>query len=127
MEGELPRPRSPANGTKPCLAHPCKRFHGCVSGPRADPYRTGHDLHLNCLITAQRGTHDSRPARWELWAPHPSVPWRDGEGAYEQDGENAPITSNGPRLGGSTHGYTSWICTERRRVSIRAHGTAEAG
>jgi hypothetical protein len=26
----------------------------------------------------------------------------------EQDGELAPIASNGPRLGGSTHVYTSW-------------------
>jgi hypothetical protein len=53
--------------------------------------------------------------------------WKDGEGAYKQVGEHAPIASNGPRLEGSTHGYTSWICTERRRVSIRVHGIAEAG
>jgi hypothetical protein len=38
-----------------------------------------------------------------------------------------PIALNGPRLGGLTHYYTSWVCTERVRVSIRAHGTAEAG
>jgi hypothetical protein len=37
----------------------------------------------------------------------PSVPRRDGEGTYKLVGEHAPITSNGPRLGGSTHGYTS--------------------
>jgi hypothetical protein len=42
IEGELPRPRSPTNGTEPYLAHPCKRFHGRVSGPRGNPYRTGH-------------------------------------------------------------------------------------
>jgi hypothetical protein len=42
IERELPRPQSPANGTKPCLAHPSKSFHGQVSGPRANPYRTGH-------------------------------------------------------------------------------------
>jgi hypothetical protein len=86
----------------------------------------GTDVHLNHLITAQRGTHDSRPARWESWTPHPPVPRKDDEGAYEQDGEHAPIASNGPSLGGSTHGCTSWICTEHRQVSIRAHGTAEA-
>jgi hypothetical protein len=57
----------------------------------------------------------------------PPVPRKDGEGAHEQDKEHALIASNGPRLGGSTHGYTSWICTERGRVSIRAHGTVEAG
>jgi hypothetical protein len=36
----------------------------------------------------------------------PSVSRRDGEGTYKQVGEPAPITSNGPRIGGSTHGYT---------------------
>jgi hypothetical protein len=73
-------------------------------------------VHLNHLITAQRETHNSRPARWELWMPHPFVPRRDGEGAYKQDGGHPSIASTGPRLRGSTHGYTSWKCTERRRV-----------
>jgi hypothetical protein len=56
----------------------------------------------------------------------PSVPRRDGEGTYKQVGEPALIASNGPRLGGSTHGYTSWICTEREQTSTHAHDTAEA-
>jgi hypothetical protein len=38
----------------------------------------------------------------------PSVPRRDDEGAYKKIEELAPIASNGPRLRGSTHGYTSW-------------------
>jgi hypothetical protein len=38
----------------------------------------------------------------------PSVSRRDNEGTYKLVGEPAPIASNGPRLGGSTHGYTSW-------------------
>jgi hypothetical protein len=38
----------------------------------------------------------------------PFVPRRDGEGTYKLVGEPTPIASNGPRLGGSTHGYTSW-------------------
>jgi hypothetical protein len=38
----------------------------------------------------------------------PSVPRRDGEGAFK-DEELALIALNGPRLGGSTHGYTSWV------------------
>jgi hypothetical protein len=38
----------------------------------------------------------------------PSVPQRDGEVTYKLVGEPAPIVSNGPRLGGSTHGHTSW-------------------
>jgi hypothetical protein len=67
----------------------------------------GTNVHLNHPITAQRGIHDSRPARWESWTPHPSVLQKDGDGAYGQDGELAPIVLSGPRLGGSTHGYTS--------------------
>jgi hypothetical protein len=39
----------------------------------------------------------------------PSVPRRDGEGAFKKDEELAPIALNGPRLRGSTHGYTSWV------------------
>jgi hypothetical protein len=38
----------------------------------------------------------------------PSVPRRDGEGTYKLVGEPALIASNGPRLGGWTHAYTSW-------------------
>jgi hypothetical protein len=57
----------------------------------------------------------------------PSVPRRDGEGTYKQVEEPAPIASNRPRLGGSTHGYTSWICNERKRTSTHAHSTAEVG
>jgi hypothetical protein len=34
----------------------------------------------------------------------PSVPQTDGEGAFKQVEELAPIASNGPRIGGSTHG-----------------------
>jgi hypothetical protein len=57
----------------------------------------------------------------------PPIPRRDGEGTYEKVREPVPIASNGPRLGGSTRGYTSWICTERMRMSIHAYGAAEAG
>jgi hypothetical protein len=79
--------------------------------------KRGTGVHLNLPLTAQRGICDSRPARWESWTPHPSILQKNDEGAYKQVGEITPIASNGPRLGGSTHGYTSWRCTERRRVS----------
>jgi hypothetical protein len=46
---------------------------------------------------------------------------------YGKVGEPVPIALNGPRLGGSTRGYTSWICTERTRMSTHAYGAAEAG
>jgi hypothetical protein len=87
----------------------------------------GTDVHLNHPLKAQWGIRDSRHAQWESWAPHPSILWKDGEGAYKQVGELAPIASNGLKPGGTTQSYTSWICTERRRVLIRAHGTTEAG
>jgi hypothetical protein len=48
--------------------------------------------------------------------PHPSGPRRDSEGACKQDEEHPLIASTGPRLGGSTHGYTSWKCTRCRRT-----------
>jgi hypothetical protein len=35
----------------------------------------------------------------------------------KQDEELALITSNGPRLGGSTHGYTSWGAPAARGAS----------
>jgi hypothetical protein len=68
----------------------------------------GMGVHLNHPLAAQRGIRNSRPDRWGLWKPHP--PSRGGtvRARLEQDEELAPIASNGPRLGGSTHGYTSW-------------------
>jgi hypothetical protein len=33
--------------------------------------KRGMGIHFNHPITAQRGIHNSRPARWELWKPHP--------------------------------------------------------
>jgi hypothetical protein len=48
----------------------------------------------------------------------PSVPRRDGEGALKkQVVELYPIASNGPRLGGSMHGYTSWIAPTAESAS----------
>jgi hypothetical protein len=85
----------------------------------------GTDIHLNHPLTAQRGIRNSRPARWESWTPHPSVLWKDGEGAYKQVGELTTIALSGPGVGGSTHGYTSWVCTKHRCMSVRVYGTAE--
>jgi hypothetical protein len=89
--------------------------------------KQGTDAHLNHPLTAQRGIRDSRPARRESRTPHPSVPRKDDKRAHKQVGEPTPIASSGPRLRGLTHGYTSWVCTEPRRISMLAHGTAEAG
>jgi hypothetical protein len=87
----------------------------------------GTVVHLNYPITTRRGTHDSCPAQWELWTPHPSVPRKDGEGAYGQECELPPIASTGPRLRGLDARLHFLACTERRQLSIRAHGTSEAG
>jgi hypothetical protein len=77
----------------------------------------GTDVQLNYPLTVQQGIHDSRPARWESWTPHPSDLQKDGEGAHKQAREPVPIALSGPRVRGSTHGYTSWTCTEHRRMS----------
>jgi hypothetical protein len=50
----------------------------------------------------------------------------------EQDGELAPIASNGPRIGGSTRGYTSWGApnakgTSRARVTEAGWNIADVG
>jgi hypothetical protein len=59
----------------------------------------GTNIHLNRPLTARRGIHDSRPARWESWTPHPSALRKGGEGAYGQAGELDLIALSGPRLG----------------------------
>jgi hypothetical protein len=107
IEGELPRPRSPANGTEPHLANPRERFHGRVSGPRANPYRTGHGRPLEPPDNSSMRNPQSATRSMGVVETSPSAPRRDGEAAYKEIGEPTPIASNGPRLGGSTHGYTS--------------------
>jgi hypothetical protein len=100
IEGELPRPRSLANGTEPHLANPRERFHGRVSRPRANPYRTGHGRPLESPDNSSTRNPRSATDRWGLRKPHP--PSREGMAREhsKQVGELAPIASNGPRLGG---------------------------
>jgi hypothetical protein len=69
----------------------------------------GMGVHLNHPITARRGIRNSRPARWGLRKPHPPSRGGTARERIRQVEELAPIASNGPRLGGSTHGYTSWV------------------
>jgi hypothetical protein len=68
----------------------------------------GMGVHLNHPITARRGIRDSRLARWGLRKPHPPSRGGMARERIRQVEELAPIASNRPRLGGSTHGYTSW-------------------
>jgi hypothetical protein len=67
----------------------------------------GMGVHLNHPIVAQRGIRNLRPDRWGLWKPHPLSRGGTARARLKQDGELAPIASNGPRLRGSMHGYTS--------------------
>jgi hypothetical protein len=68
----------------------------------------GMGVHLNHPITAQCGIRNSRPDRWELPKPRPLSRGRTArERSSKQVEELSPIASNGLRLGGSTHGYTS--------------------
>jgi hypothetical protein len=82
-EGELPRPRSLANGTEPHLANPCKRFNGRVSGPRSLPYRTGHGRPLEPPANSSMRNPQSATRSMGVAETSPSVPRRDGEGAFK--------------------------------------------
>jgi hypothetical protein len=108
IEGELLRPRSPANRVEPCLANPHKRFHGRVSGPRAYPYRMGHGRPLEPHDNSSTRNPQFATSSMGVAETSPSVPRRDGKGTYKLVGEPAPIALNGPRLRGSMHRYTSW-------------------
>jgi hypothetical protein len=107
IEGELPRPRSLANGTEPHLANPRKRFHGRVSGSRANPYRTGHGRPLESSDNSS--TRNPQFATRLMGVAETSPPTRGGTARErsKQDEELTPFASNGPKLGGSTHSYTS--------------------
>jgi hypothetical protein len=96
IEGELPRPRSPANGTEPHLANPRKRFHGPVSGPRANPYQTGHGRPLELPDNSSTRNPQSATRSMGVVETSPSVPRRDGEGAYKCKPESSPRS---PRTG----------------------------
>jgi hypothetical protein len=79
----------------------------------------GMGVHSNHLLTARRGIPNPRPNRWGLRRPHPPSRGGMARAHLKQDEEFAPIASNGPRLGGSAHGYTSWDAPD-------ANGTGRA-
>jgi hypothetical protein len=95
-EGELPRPRSLVNGTEPHLANPRERFHGRVSGPRANPYRTGYGRPLESPDNSSTRDPQSATRSMVVVETSPSVPWRDGEGAFKYKSESSPRS---PRTG----------------------------
>jgi hypothetical protein len=79
--------------------------------PDHEPTLIKRDMGVHSMRNPQFATRSMGVVETSL-----SVPRRDGEGTYKQDGEHPSIASIGPRLGGSTHGYTSWKCTEHRRM-----------
>jgi hypothetical protein len=108
IEGELPRPRSLANETEPHLPNPLKRFHGRVSGPRVNRYRTGHGRPLESPDNSSTRNLQFATRSMGVAATHP--PSRGGtiRERSKQVEELTLISSNKPRLGGSAHDYTSW-------------------
>jgi hypothetical protein len=85
----------------------------------------GMCVHLNHSLIAQRGIRNPRPHRWGLWRPHPPSRGGTARALLKQDEELAPIASNGPRLRGSTHGYTSWDAPNAKDISCAC--VTEAG
>jgi hypothetical protein len=83
IEGELPRPRSLANGTEPHLANPREHFHGRLSGPRANPYRIEHGRPLESADNSLARNPQSATRSMGVAETSPSVPRRDGEGAFK--------------------------------------------
>jgi hypothetical protein len=83
IEGELPRPRSLANGTEPHLANPRERLYGRVSGPRANPYRTGHGRPLEPPDSSSMRNPQSATRLMGVVETSPSAPRSDDEGAFE--------------------------------------------
>jgi hypothetical protein len=77
--------------------------------PDHDPtlLEQGMGVHLNHSIAARRGIRNPQPDRSGLWKPHPPPHEGTVRARLKQDGELTPIASNGPRIGGLTHGYTS--------------------
>jgi hypothetical protein len=106
IEGELPRPQSLANGTEPHLANPRERFHGRVSGPRANPYRTRHGRPLESPDNSSTRNPQSATQSKGLRKPHP--PSRGGMARERsKQVESSPRSPRTGPGGGSTQGYNS--------------------
>jgi hypothetical protein len=111
IEGELPHPRSLANGTEPHLANPRERFHGRV----ANPYRMGHGPPLESPDNSSTRNPQSATRSMGVVETSPSVPRRDGEGASKYKSESSPRS---PRTGpgsGARRTATPLGSTERRQ------------
>jgi hypothetical protein len=115
IEGELPRPRSPANGTEPHLENPRECFHGRVSGPQANPYRTGHGHPLELPDNSSTRNLQSATRSMGVVETSPSAPRRDGEGAFKTRRRAHPDRLEWAQA----RGLDAWLhllgCTERKK------------
>jgi hypothetical protein len=114
-EGELPRPRSLANGTEPHLANPRKRFNGRVSGPRAYPYRTGHGRPLEPPAKSSTRNPQFATRSMGVVETSPSIPRRDGEGAFKTRRRARPDRLEWAQARGLDARLRLLGCTERER------------
>jgi hypothetical protein len=117
-EGELPRPGSLANGIEPHLANPRKRFNGRVSGPQAYPYRTGHGRPLEPPTNSSTRNLQFATRSMGVVETSPSVPRRDGEGAFKTRRRARPDRLEWAQA----RGLNAWLhllgCTERERYQL---------
>jgi hypothetical protein len=121
-EGELPRPRSLANGTEPHLANPCKRFNGRISGPRAYPYRTGHGRPLEPPANSSARNPQSATRSMGVAETSPPVPRRDGEGALKTRQRVRPDRLEWAQARGLVAWLHLLVCTGReQRQSCVCH------
>jgi hypothetical protein len=81
------------------------------------PLSNGHGRPLEPPANSSARNPQSATRSMGVAETSPPVPRRDGEGTLKQDEEFVPIASNGPRLGGSTHGYTSWDAPDANGAS----------
>jgi hypothetical protein len=123
IEGELPHPRSLANGTEPHLANPHKRFHGRVSGSRANPYQTGHGRPLESPNNSSTRNPQSRDPTDGGCGNLTLRPAEGRRGSVQHTSESSPRS---PRTGQS-RGLDARLhllgCTERRQHQSCACGT----
>jgi hypothetical protein len=115
IQGELPRPRSLANGSEPHLANPRKRFYGRVSGPRANPYRTGHGRPLEPPDSSSTRNEQSVTRSMGVVETSPSAPRRDDEGAFETRRRAHPDRLERAQARGLDARLHLLGCTERKK------------
>jgi hypothetical protein len=115
IEGELSRPRPLANGTEPHLANPRKQFHGRVSGPRANPYRTGHGHPLELPDNSSMRNPQSATRPMGVAETSPTAPRRDGEGVYKSSRRAHPDRLEWARARGLDARLHLLGCTERKQ------------